>query len=287
MTGIELCFEDSKAIFDYLQQGKKFSDLFVGHDSEFFQYVSVLSSALSLQECIDCVHSIRKGHSGLKSALIKQTLYPFFLIGFSYFLILFFTWTILPVMQMYLQPSVITLVHSLFYVYSVILFGIVALVVIIIYGQNSTKVELALSHYSFQKQMVSYEFSTLYRQLHQHGLTSTQCIEVMERMPFNLSVKMMANQFSSYFKKGISFMDCLYKIHRLDPVFIRFVSIGIKSKEIDSLLHAYEEKTLYELEKKVSSASRVFQLFSYGMVAILIFLFYQILLGPLNMLETF
>ncbi|MBP3853375.1 MAG: type II secretion system F family protein [Erysipelotrichaceae bacterium] len=287
MTGIRLCFSQQEKILSSLRQGKKFSEIIRGHNSDFFRYISVLSNYISLQDCVECVHTIESGQNQMKKTLLKQSVYPLFLIGFSYFLILFFTLTILPAMQVYLNEGTMNLVHALFFFYSLILIAVVAALFLYFFGQRIGPVRKKLFEWRVQKQITTYEFCILYRQLHRHGLTSMECVQAIEKMGFNPFVSYTAKRIRTDLSQGHSFLQCVQQTKTLDPSFVQFLNIGMQSGQPDSLLKAYEGKTLDDLTRWVKRTSGMIQIFSYIMVAVLIFVFYQIMMVPLNLLETF
>ena len=286
MTAIPICFSDYEKILDHLKQGKKFSQLFSQSHSKFFQSICILSEVLNLQECMDCIHAIENGQSGLKKKLLKQLIYPSFLIIFSYFLILFFTWSILPVMEAYISASLMQNVRLLFVLYSLLVWALLLATLILFFGHKVSFLQSFLARQTFQKQVTTYTFCTMYRILHEKGCTSMECIKIIGKMK-NHSIQKVVKDMTNQLEQGISFLDCIQNSSALDPIFIRFATIGSHSNQVDKVLLAYEKNTLEKLEQKVKKVSSFFQLFSYAMVAILLFVFYQIMLVPMNILETF
>lgn len=286
MTAISISFSDSENILYHLKQGKRLSQLIYSGHSKFFQSISILSDVLNLQECIDCIHSMEQGQSGLKTTLLKQMIYPFFLIGFSYFLILFFTWSILPVMEAYVSASLMQSVRMIFVGYSILIWVVLVVAILLLFGHHFPTLDRYLSSLSFQRQVTTYTFCTMYRNLHQKGCTSMECIRVIERME-SKRVKKVAQIMMGHLEQGISFLDSIQKIEFLDPTFVRFVKIGAHSSQMDKILSAYEQTTLEQLRHKVKRASGYFQIFSYAMVAVLLFVFYQVMLVPMNILDSF
>lgn len=249
--------------------------------------MSVLSGVMSLEDSLQCIRSIESGKKTLRNLLIKNSIYPMFLIGFSYGLILFFSTSILPVMEMYVSSGTIRWIHGLFLFYSLFLTLIVTGVLIAAFGQRIPGIEAKLASVSFVRQVTTYTFCTLYRQLYTRGLTSLECIEAIDRLHFNPAVSLIAQEIKHSLQSGQSFQQAIEACVRLDPSFLSFVSIGLNTGRIETLLEAYEKKTLDQLHTLVKTVSQSLQLISYAMVGVLVFVFYQIMLAPLNLLDSF
>ena len=57
----------------------------------YFKYLRILSEKLNLRDALDCVNKIEKSSNTFFETLLKKISYPFFLLIFAFFMILFFS----------------------------------------------------------------------------------------------------------------------------------------------------------------------------------------------------
>lgn len=70
-------------------------------------------------------------------------------------------------------------------------------------------------------------------------------------------------------------------------LFVLFVETGVLTSNLSKLFEIYVMKTQIELNSQIKKWTTGIQIFSYLCVAIVVFVFYQVMLLPLNMLNTF
>ena len=68
---------------------------------------------------------------------------------------------------------------------------------------------------------------------------------------------------------------------------MRCIQLGMNSSNLLHILPIYQSRRLYDIQAHIKKYILFVQLFSYTSVAILVLVFYQVLLLPLNLLQTF
>ena len=97
----------------------------------------------------------------------------------------------------------------------------------------------------------------------------------------------MAMHIQSGLEMGLSLWDALHNEFGKDPLFMRCIQLGMHSSNLLHILPIYQSRVLYEIQTRIKKYILFVQLFAYTSVAILVLVFYQVLLLPLNLLQTF
>ena len=91
-TLIHLTFKKDEEIITYLKEGMSLQEIFTLNQKKlYFKYLRILSGKLNLSDALDCVNKIEKSSNTFFETLLKKISYPFFLLIFAFFMILFFS----------------------------------------------------------------------------------------------------------------------------------------------------------------------------------------------------
>lgn len=96
-----------------------------------------------------------------------------------------------------------------------------------------------------------------------------------------------AQKWALKLAKGDSLAVLLKEDCALDPLFLRFFSTGLSCGRPAQMLFSYTEAGFHRLKQDLKRISALLQTAAYGSIGILALSMYQIMLAPLQMLESF
>ncbi len=284
-TVIKLSFDCSDEIINDLNQGKKLTDIFSEHSNDaFFNLLQILSNYMSLENALSCAVDVEQTTKKRKMKILSKIAYPLFLFIFSYVLVLFFSVSIVPSMSVYATDSSLVIVDFLNVFYSILFICLFVLLFLFVLRHRIQLLERFFLNLKLVKETQSVLFSYVWKNLLSNGLSTTECIDVLEKVD---STKLLARKLNQYLKRGFSLMDSIRNAFEGLDVFCLFIETGLASSNLVHLLEIYVDRTQQNMERKLKRITNMVQLFSYLCVALVVFVFYQVMLMPLNMLNTF
>lgn len=285
---ITLSFKQSDLILQQLEEGKELSDILTyNQKGKYFDSLRILSKYISFQQAIACADKINQVTRLFFQSFLKQVAYPIFIFLFSYFFILFFSSSILPSMSMYTEnTSSEVMVQILKILYTFILLIGLVFGVLFLLSKKHRSLQVRFHQLPFVQMYMTYQFSIYFESLLSCHIRSIQCFEIIQQMNSNSYLKECAFYVLSQFKKGNS-LEVIFQTSYFDSTFAQFVSIGIHSSSLPTLLQLYQKRCQNVLNRWIKKVSVSIQMTSYVSVALLVFVFYQVMLMPLNMLNAF
>lgn len=288
-TIIQLSFQDSQQIMEELEKGVLLSDALTQHEeSLYFSYVELCAKRISLPKAIECANRMDHAHTGLKQEMLKRLAYPIFLYVFAYVLVLLFSNTIIPSMAVYAPDNRMVLAVNLLKIeYSLIMLASLYLTIAWKRKDHSKVYRRFIRKMHGLRKRNTYEFSILWDSLIQTRMSTGECFQYMSQLAGDSSVSGMAHYAFTELMKGRALEQVFKNEMYFDTLFLRYVEIGMKTSNMNQLLHLYQQKTEKDLADMMHRIGNQIQLFSYLSVGALVFVFYQVMLLPLNMLTTF
>lgn len=288
-TMITLSFKQSNLILKQLEEGKELSDILTRYQKgKYFDSLRILSKYISFQEAIACADKIHQVTQIFFQSFLKQVAYPIFIFLFSYFFILFFSSSILPSMAMYTEnQSSEVMIQILKGMYTCIVLAGLTFIVLFLLSKKKKSLYVRIHQIPFVQTYMTYQFSIYFESLLSCHIHSIQCFEIIQQMHSNSYLTECASYILSQFQKGNSLESIFETSSYFDSTFAQFVSIGIHSSSLPTLLQLYQKRCQNVLNRWIKKTSIAIQMTSYVSVALLVFVFYQVMLMPLNMLNAF
>lgn len=289
-TMIELCFKQSDKIINQLNQGKNLIDVLTANQKQkYFKLLNELSKKMAFSKSIECASHIDESISTLSKDLISKSIYPVFIFLFAYFMILFFSNTIIPSMTSFSDGETSFFILDFFKIfYSFVFIGLVFLAIVLISSHFNEAINvrllLILDKYEFFKLFKTIHFSIILSYLLKSGVSTKECLELMSNMKEYYSVNVYASKILDGLLKGRSIDQTVEKIS-FDTAFKKFFYIGLKTGNLADVLLLYKKQSIHRFKKKVKQLTTSIQVFSYVSVGMLVLVVYQVMLVPLNMLN--
>ncbi len=285
LTVLKLSFPYSDQIIAELNQGRALSQIFLEHSNDsLFHLLHILSGHMSFEKALDCANVIEESSKKRKQKFVIQIAYPLFLFLFSYALILFFSNSIVPSMMTYAENSSFVIIDVLSVFYTFILLILIVMFLMLILRKKIKKLNQIFSSIYYVKVYQSLLFSYIWKSLLSNGLVTFECFRVMEDIP---ETKDLAQSLNDSLARGSSLLQAISDTFKDLNLFYQFIETGMASSNLTHLLDIYNQRQEKEMDFILKKISKSIQLFSYLCVAIVVFVFYQVMLLPLNMLNTF
>lgn len=282
---IQLSFANSDEIIEQLNQGKRLSDIFLENNGDaFFSLLATLSNYMSLQEAMACALEVDQSLHKRSQSFLKNIAYPLFLFIFSYALILFFSTSIVPSMSVYAQDSSLGIINVLRAIYTLLFIGIGIVFLSFLLRNRVPVLARFYSQIHFFQKLETIPFSSVFKSLLVNGLSTTEALSVMQKIQATAKT---AEKIYAALSQGKSFMEAMKWVFADLDLFVLFVETGVLTSNLSKLFEIYVMKTQIELNAQIKKWTTGIQIFSYLCVAIVVFVFYQVMLLPLNMLNTF
>lgn len=286
-TLIHLTFKKDEEIITYLKEGMSLQEIFTRNQKKlYFKYLRILSRKLNLSDALDCVNKIEKSSNTFFETLLKKISYPFFLLIFAFFMILFFSDYDLVQMKDYISNGMVfVFIHLLkwgfgFTILSMIFY--LFLYYVLFYKYNS-KMKCP---FQLMKKMISLQFVCMYQALDKSYTSTQEILETLACMDFSVVGK-VSNEILACLKNGKSLEESFLEIEVFDSDFKKMLVYALTSNQMHVFFDLYMKKCSLNLEKSVKKISTGIQLFSYISIGILVLIVYQIMMMPLNMLNQF
>lgn len=291
LQAIELSFAGRSQIKARLCKGESLSDILCrGRKEAYFQNLHQLSNVFDLPKAVQICSNLEKGSADLYRQLLKESVYPLFLMAAAWAVNTFFIQMVLPSLSVYGDSDfgLIYLLQNGLNLVWLLLLGL-TLLWFWVYWLHLPAFRLKgwFESVGVVARIHTSQLSLLMEELQKNGMNtkdSLQVIAALKKQPF---CSRTARQWHRQMKKGISLEECIRRQSSLDPAWIPFFLCGLESGQMGTLLEGYRKQTQASLIKSFKKGALYIQLFSYSTIGVLVLTVYQGMLSPLNMLNSF
>ncbi|MEG0469427.1 MAG: type II secretion system F family protein [Longicatena sp.] len=286
MSGIEEYVEQGTPLIDVLLKGQK---------GRFYDHLRFFVNIMSLYDAIDSSIALLEFEKGIKTRLLKKSIYPICIIVFAYMLLWFFSTMIIP--QMMSSFSMDDSFQSLaFFILCIKMFCIsFALLCILFLGfscylmmhkQLRTQVLYKLhKKLFFLVDYESYVFSGYLIEMQKRGISTKNAMRYLSSIQADSLFKYLIDELNQCLMMGEDMLDVIAHTSLLNKTFITTFRIGATTSNLCELLITYMKQQEYVWDKYIRKISTTIQCISYTFVGFVVLIVYQIMLVPLSMLE--
>lgn len=281
---ILLALKNGVSMEQILRQGKGY----------FYTHLSFFFHVTSLEEAILCALEMKQWERSVFSLLGKKLAYPLFVLVSAYVLLFFFSYAILPQM---IQSFETIEAQGMFFligcmqllVYASCLFLILLFLGFLIV-HKSKPYRLKWYHFAMRTKLLqswcSYQLSGYLITLNKKGISTQHSFAFLKNHCKQETVTICSAWIEEQLKQGIAFQEVIQTCPFLSKNIKQHFFIGQKINQMETFLSMYMEQQKEEWLQQIKKWTVYIQLFSYGFVALLVILVYQMMLLPLSMLET-
>lgn len=287
---VDLAFNQHDEITHLLRQGVPFFEIVRHQKGRHLQRMASLMEYFSLPLAVKYDQQLQESRQVISKKLFSNSVYPLFIMAFATALIYFFSSSILPAFSAFESEDTalldtLKLLCTVFWIIMVILGGVI---IHLLWSPASRFQSLSLLfRIPVLRILCSCECAALFECTQNSALSTSQTLTFMSTSKDFPFASMLARKWKKNLSKGDSLFSCICKDRRLDPAFIRFFQIGGQVSLMESMMKAYQESALLRLQRITKKVSNYILYFAYGSVGLLAVSVYQIMLAPLNLLESF
>lgn len=287
---IHLSFKQHEEITVLLQNGIQFFEIVRHQKGSRLKRMASLMEYFSLSQAIHYDQKLQQSRDLITKKLLSNSLYPLFIMAFASILIWFFSNNILPAFSAFESEDTALLdslkvVSGLFWL--IVLFIGFALSYLLYTKPNHSFGWSLLFKIPILKILCSCECAALLECTQDSSLATSKTISFMQSSTGFPFASILSRQWKKKLSQGYSLFTCIAQDDRLDETFIRFFEIGSQVSMMSAMMKAYQESSLLKLERITKKISNYILYFAYGSVGLLAISVYQIMLAPLNLLESF
>lgn len=268
------------------------STVYKDHPQVYLKLKSLFSMPMILRYYND--YSLFKNQ--LLNQIYQQLSYPLILFTCIYILMTFFILKIFPMIFSLIVSFDITMpmlrwlhyfVVIIYIILTIIVVSTLILILVLLKKQHLKLFVIICHQYPWFKtfkmiytQMFAYTFLLIYRL----GASTQQILEIMRVSTLSYFVGWLSELTTYQLEEGESLIESLDN-HFLDDQFISLFQLGRVDNKIKEYLEAFLELNHKRIFINIKKISLTLKQITYGLLAILIIIFYQILLSPMQMMS--
>lgn len=258
----------------------------------------VLKQFFSFQTILEYIYDYETFKRTLRSELLKKLSYPIILIVSVYSLLVFFLVKIFPMMFDLIKSfdvyiSSLQIINIVLWIMLSLLTLVLCLIIIVglllTKKQNQKMMVIIFHRYSFFNEInrvYTHLFAYNFKLLHSYGASTKQIIEIMKSSSISYFVKWLA-QLTSYELEEGRTLQLSIENELLDKQFIQFIQLSSYAQSLQHYLNIYLEINELSIHRSINKIAKVTKIIAYSLLAMLIIMFYQVLLTPLQMMNSF
>lgn len=277
-----------------LGETRFYDDYIKDNKGSFYNNLRFFYTINTLDKAIQNALKIEDFRKNLKSQFLKSLFYPLVIFIFAIIILLFFTTTIIPTLTS--QFKFDSFVVKALMLFPIILKGISLLIFIcgfillLLYNLNK-KVFYKISEYclikiKIVKQLYSYSFLGYYNQLFLCGLSSKECITYLLNLNTTFYFQTLIQDINNKLEQGIAFLDILEQSSKITAEIKHCFKMGFQTNK---QAHFYAQGLKLcenSIRKSLTFYTLIIQIIAYATVILVVLLVYQMMLLPLEMMNT-
>lgn len=272
-----------------------FYDLYIKNfKGSFYNNLRFFYSLFPLDQAIKNSISIEEFKNNIIQKLVKTTVYPIFIFIISICILMFFSISILPqlIINFNIKSTMFNVVQMMPIIFNFI--GIVIFVLMItvgtIYLINKSLFYFILKsvfiYIPIFKQIHSFYFLGYFSKLYECGLSSKACIEYLLKLKTYKVFNEMIYEINEKLNQGKSLIECIKSQKILSYECKESVLMAYKTKKQVN----FYRQGLFLIEQNITNIiqkiTRFITFFSYLVVLLVVLIMYQLMLIPLDMIQT-
>lgn len=250
------------------------------------------AKVLPLAQSIEVARLVYYTKDSLFKKLIKQSIYPIFLILMSFVLLFIFTTIIMPQMiamidtNMTWLPLLLNVLTVSLYIVMLIILALVVISINMFTTRKTSKLVSKLISLGVVNQYRTFELLVAIKQFATFELNTFDTFNYLESIFEGTITGKLVNELKNTFKQGIP-IDKAIVDSTMSKLGKELFILGLKSNEIIFFIDLYMKQQAEQWGNLVKKLNLRLQIFAYSMVGLIVFFVYQIMLMPLDMLQTF
>lgn len=285
--------ESFQSIVDELEKGVSFYDCVIANGKGvFYQHCRFFLELSSLPKAIMNASLLVEKQQAMKKMWIKETSYPLFILFFAVITLFVFTSAVFPQLSLtfseydnfYQLEMMIKVMKSLTYILLGMLLFIPSLIFILYHSKHY---RYLLYHIPIFTELVSFMIASDMISLIRCGCSTKEMFTYLYHLRNKGMTFDVSNELYNELHDGTSFEDAVSLSKHLSRRFKYFFKCGLHTQKLEQCLNDYLHFQQHRWVKQIKAVCIGIQCFSYGFIALIVVLIYQIMLLPLEMIDSF
>ena len=280
-TSLELSFDKHELIIDRLEGGKSLASALSVIPG--WSLLEGLCEKMDLDQAVDVIDEMGRAGRKLTNKSAASMIYPTFILLAVFGLLVFFRRYVLPSMGEFLEGDTLTVTMVLLE----LVLGIF-LVALLLYGVMlwlGMKGKINTRHH-FVVRYRTLQFTGLVAGCVRARLPALEMMELLCRLDTDCLMKSLLERLRLSLMAGNELSQAVMREAAIDPDIAPYFSLGLAQGELSKMLEVYQKRTLSRLEQSLKKRLRQLSLASYVSVGVLAVHVYQVLLAPMNILNS-
>lgn len=289
--------KDDTRVKEALESGVSIQDIFLSHHKgRFYMHFAFFLEVSSLADAIESALHMMSFEKGIKKKLVKQCTYPLFLLVFSFIILIFFSRFIIPQMLNSFDAKddfalLISLLSLLQYVFYFLLGIVLCFACFFLYGSFQPLKQSVWLYQHHQrvpllKDIISYQLAGYLYELEAKGISTKAAFHYLLHLKETSILHHFMKDIIFALESGAQLHDVLDQSTLLSSSFKQMFYIGAHNDNICEMMELFMKQQELYWEKLIKKAGASIQCLAYVFIACMVLSVYQIMLIPLQMLDT-
>ena len=289
--------KDEEKVKAALENGQSIQDIFLAHHKgRFYMHFAFFLEVSSLADAIESALHMMSFEKNIKKKLVKQCSYPLFLLVFAFVILVFFSRFIIPQMLNSFDAGddfqlLISLLSILQYVFYLFLAMVLCLAGFFLYGafgprKQSVWLYQHHQHIPLLKDILSYQLSGYLYELEAKGISTKAAFHYLLHLKNTSILHHFMKDMIFALESGAQLHETMEKSTLLSDAFKQMFFIGAHNDNICEMMKLFMKQQELYWEKLIKKAGMGIQCLAYAFIACMVLSVYQIMLIPLQMLDT-
>lgn len=293
---LTLAFKDASPYLKRLKEGDKNFLFKVKQTDRFSRYLRFFLCVAPMGKAIRMSLYLCAIQNEMIRQIWKDSAYPILLFLMAFLFILFFLSVIFPQMQQMsgIETTNIAsmILYAMRFAFFILLtmFCLLSCFILFVYFQKDAR-KVVIMHFhhklSFIQDIISYLFASYLAILMDAGIATQDALLLLERLEDESIIYPCIIEVRKLLEQGFSYDKIVDTSTYFSLYFRRYFKIGLRSTNLAQTLRVFLEVQQQHWKKSLKTVGHLLQLFVYGVIAVLVFCVYQMLLMPLDMLNQF
>lgn len=288
--------DDHSKIPSLLEQGMTIEHILCAdQQGVFYTHLRFFLSIASLADAIMSALDMEAFEKNMMKALKKQIAYPLFILIFSFLILYLFSSMVLPQLMSSFdlkqenEALMFTVVLLEQTVNVCCLFAVAVLLLTLAAKKNDSIrfwIYKRMKWTNVPKDMISYRIAGYFIQLIHHGIATKDAFSFLSQFKDGSLIAHCAKQMKIELEQGKELLEILKHNDWINDSFYHTWRIGIHTKDMKEALVQMMRRQEAAWSHQIKTITILIQVFAYGFVGILVLIMYQIMLIPLQLMET-
>lgn len=291
-----LLLDEHTNIPSLLEQGKSIEQILCENKhGAFYTHLYFFLSITSLPNAIVSALDMEAFEKNMIKKLTKQISYPLFILVFSFVILYLFTSMVLPqlIMSFDLQDENQTLMFTvvlLKWIIQLCFFTMLMTLIIVLAAKNNERLRMKIYAHTpwlhLPKDLTSYRMAGYFIPLIQHDISTKDAFSFLSKRKKCDLITHCATEIKNQLEQGMDLLDALKQNVWINTAFYDTWRIGIHTKDMKEALVSMMRRQEDTWTCQIKYLTIGIQVFAYGFVGVMVLIMYQIMLIPLQLMET-